>query len=307
MDVLTMSILGAVMAALIIAFFWSLLTAEKVDLAGRIERERVAEMADVENTSRISETGYGRMYKTIIRKRVGASGIQKIATFLGVDMWTLQESVELAGLAEKTSAEELVSMKFLGICGAVLFGGVGLASRDLLYAAAAAVSFFAGFVLPQDKIKAALKKRSSDILNELPGFIERTYMCMESGANLKQALGTVAETSGGVLGQEFMRAFALAGYGTGWEKELELMAARIQVEALQDFVVDVIMANAKGISVIDTLEEEAEHINSIRRSQAMMAVGALETRVMLLVMVFSLVPTMGVLLLPVLINSLAIL
>ena len=84
------------------------------------------------------------------------------------------------------------------------------------------------------------------------------------------------------------------------------MAARIQVEPLQDFVVDIIMANAKGISVIDTLEEAAEHINSIRRSRAMMAVGALESRAMLLVMVFSLVPTMGVLL-PVLINSLAIL
>ena len=222
---------------------------------------------------------------------MGEGGIQRIARFLGVDLWTLQESVELAGLKDKTSAEELVFMKFSGICGAALFGSVGIVGQDMLYMAAAGVSFFAGFVLPQDKIKAALKKRSSDILNELPGFIERTYMCMESGANLKQALDTVA--------------FALAGYGTGWERELEFMAARIQVEPLQDFVVDIIMANAKGISVIDTLEA-AEHINSIRRSRAMMAVGALESRVMLHVMVFSLVPTMGVLL-PVLINSLAIL
>lgn len=306
MNVITMSILGAVLGALILMFFISLFTAEKIDLAGRIDREQVAEMADGGGALAISDTRYGRMYKNVVRRRMGEGGIQRIARFLGVDLWTLQESVELAGLKDKTSAEELVFMKFLGICGAALFGSVGIVGQDMLYMAAAGVSFFAGFVLPQDKIKAALKKRSSDILNELPGFIERTYMCMESGANLKQALDTVAETSGGVLGQEFLRAFALAGYGTGWERELEFMAARIQVEPLQDFVVDIIMANAKGISVIDTLEEAAEHINSIRRSRAMMAVGALESRVMLLVMVFSLVPTMGVLL-PVLINSLAIL
>ena len=46
MNVITMSILGAVLGALILMFFISLFTAEKIDLAGRIDREQVAEMAD---------------------------------------------------------------------------------------------------------------------------------------------------------------------------------------------------------------------------------------------------------------------
>lgn len=308
MSVASMSILGAIMAALIIAFFASIFTSEKVDLSGRLEKSRVNELVgESMGVAHISNTRYGTLYKQVVRKRLGDKGIKRLAQFFGIDLSTLQENIELAGMHEKISAEEIVSMKFLGLCGGILFGGGGIWYQDMTYILAGGIVFFAGFFLPQDKIKGKLKQRNISILDELPGFIERTYMCMESGANLRQALEMIADSSGGELGREFKAAFALSDYGTGWERELELMGDRIQVEALQDFVVDIIMANSKGISVTDTLKEEAEHINTIRRSNAMMAIGALETRVMLLVMVFSLVPTMGILMLPVLINSLAIL
>lgn len=308
MSVVTMSFFGAILAALIVTFFASLFFTDKVDLEGRIKKSQVDEIVDeADSSSMVTNTRYGNFYRQVIRRHVSEGRIQNMAKWLGVDLHALQESVELAGLKEKTSAEELLSMKLLGLAGAVLAGSLGCVTQDLLYMAVAATSFLAGFVLPQDRVKGAIKKRNGDILNELPGYIERTYMCMESGANLRQALEIVSETAGGVLGQEFKKAFALAGYGTGWEWELEQMAARIQVEPLQDFIVDIITANSKGVSVTDTLKEEAEHINRIRRSNAMMVVGALETRVMLLVMVFSLLPTMGILLLPVLINSLSVL
>lgn len=308
LSVTLMSVLGAVMAGLIIAFLISIFSSEKVDLAGRLDKTRVRDLIDESpGASHISNTRYGTFYRKVMRKRIGDKGIRKLAQLFGMDLSALQENIELAGMKEKISAEEIVSIKFWGLCGGVLFGGAGILYQDMMYVMAGGVIFFAGFMLPQDKIKGELKRRNASIIDELPGFIERTYMCMESGANLRQALEMMTETSGGVLGREFKAAFALADYGTGWERELELMGERIHVEALQDFVVDIIMANSKGISVTDTLKEEAEHINTIRRSNAMMAIGALETRVMLLVMVFSLVPTMGILMLPVLINSLAIL
>lgn len=308
MSVTTMSILGALIAALITAFFASVFTTEKVDLEGRLERTRVKEMVDASVAcGAISQTRYGRFYQNVFRQWLGGEAIQRIARILGVDLYHVQEDIELAGLAEKMSAEALVSMKFLGLCGGILFGGIGVWCQDFLYLAVAGTIFASGFWLPQDNVKTALKKRNQSIIDELPAFIERSYMCMESGANLRQALEMIAETSNSILGREFKQAFTMADYGTGWERELEAMAKRISVEALQDFVVDIITANAKGISVTETLKEEAEHINTIRRSNSMMAIGALETRVMLLVMVFSLIPTMGVLLLPVMINSLAIL
>lgn len=308
MSIVTMSILGSMLAALIVAFIVSLFFTEKVDLEGRIKKSQVDELVAGDDPALgVTDTRYGNFYRHTIRPHINESTVQKVAKLMGVDLRALQESIELAGLKEKTSAEELASMKFLGISGAFLFGSFGIITQDLLYMAAAVTIFVAGFILPLDRIKGAIKKRNNDVMDELPGFVERTYMCMESGANLRQALEIVAQKSGGVLGQEFMQAFVLAGYGTGWEKELELMASRIQVEPLQDFIVDIITANAKGVSVTDTLKEEAEHINNIRRSNTLMAIGPLETQVMLLVMVFSLLPTMGILLLPVLINSLAVL
>lgn len=308
MSVMTMSILGALLAALIVAFIASLFFTEKVDLEGRIQKNMVEEMVSGAEPDRtITDTRYGNFYQHTFKRYMSNSTVSRMARLMGVDLRALQESVELAGLKEVTSAEELASMKFLGISGAVLFGSLGIIARDLLYIGVAVTVFGAGYILPQDKIKGAIKKRNNDILNELPGFVERTYMCMESGANLRQALEIVAQKSGGVLGREFIQAFTLAGYGTGWEKELELMATRIQVEPLQDFIVDIITANAKGVSVTNALKEEAEHINNIRRANALMAIGPLENQVMMLVMVFSLLPTMGILLLPVLINSLTML
>lgn len=308
MSVITMSILGALLSSLIVAFFVSAFSTEKIDLAGRLDRSKVQELMDEPDWGMgISETGYGKFYKNIFEKHLGNTGIRRLAGMLGMDLASLQDQIELAGLREKFSAPELLSMKFLGLCGVILFGGIGAWSQDILYIALGGIIFLLGCLIPQNKIKEALKKRNHAVINELPGFIERTYMCMESGANLKQALEMVADSSDGVLGREFKTALTMANYGTGWERELETMASKIQVEALQDFVVDVIMANSKGISVTETLREEAEHINAIRKANSMEAIGHLETKVTMLSMVFSLIPAMGVLMFPLLINSFAFL
>ncbi|XBX10717.1 type II secretion system F family protein (plasmid) [Enterocloster clostridioformis] len=308
MSVTMMSVLGAMLSSLIVAFFIAVFSTEKIDLAGRLDRSKVKELVDeADRSASISNTGYGTFYKNVFEKHLGDAGIRRLAGILGMDLDGTQEQIELAGLGEKFSAQELLSMKFLGLCGVVLFGGIGGLRQDIFFIGLGGILFLLGYLIPQNKIKEALKKRNNKIINELPGFIERTYMCMESGANLKQALEMIADSSDGVLGREFKTALTMANYGTGWERELENMASKIQVEALQDFVVDVIMANSKGISVTDTLREEAEHINIIRRANAMETIGRLETKVTMLSMVFSLIPAMGVLMFPLLINSFAFL
>lgn len=308
MSVTMMSVLGALLSSLIVAFFVAVFSSEKIDLAGRLDRSKVKELVDESDCSAsISNTGYGTFYKNVFEKYLGDSGIHRLASMLGMDLAGLQEQIDLAGLGEKFSAQELLSMKFLGLCGVALFGGIGALRQDIFFIGLGGILFLLGYLIPQNKIKEALKKRNNKIINELPGFIERTYMCMESGANLKQALEMIADSSDGVLGQEFKTALTMANYGTGWERELENMASKIQVEALQDFVVDVIMANSKGISVTETLREEAEHINIIRRANAMETIGHLETKVTMLSMAFSLIPAMGVLMFPLLINSFAFL
>lgn len=309
MSVITMSVLGALLVALSIAFFYSIFSTEKIDLAGRIEKSRVEEMvreASKEQQSHISNSRYGEIYRKTFEKQLGDSGIRKVAHLLGVDIQNLQEQITRAGMDGKISAEELVSLKMLGIVGVVLFGGVGAIYQDVFFFGMGFTIFAAAYILPMNKIKSRLKQMDQQILAELPGFIERTYMCMESGANLKQALEIVSETAQGLLGDEFQRAFIMADYTT-WEKEVERMAESLRMEALQDFIADILSAYEKGVSVIDTLKDEAVHMNRIRRSNAMSEIGALETKVMLLIMIFSLLPTMGILILPVMINSMALL
>lgn len=306
MSIKVISIFVAILVFIIFMFIYSLFQVQKVDLLGRVDEEMLDAIFHENKLYAPSKSSFGRFYKRYMENLIG-SKIEKLASLLGVNMSLLQEKIILSGKENTISAVEILALKIIGIAALPLVGIPAILSKQLMFVMIAIVIFMALYLLPVEKIKDAIKEREKTIVYELPAFIEQLYMCMESGANLKPGLEIVSKKTGGVLGEAFQSALILASYSGSWEKELQEMGEKMKVEPLQDFINDVLIAFDKGISITETLRNEVKHINSIKKSRVREEVQALQSKLILPIIIFFLLPTLAIVMIPVMIEAMIIL
>ena len=132
-------------------------------------------------------------------------------------------------------------------------------------------------------------------------------MCIEAGAPLQEALSTVAENVGGILGPLFKDAFIKASYGGRWEDELYQMTIGVNVEPLEDFVNDILISHAKGTSINETLRTEVAHIHKIAAAKRKEEISKLDTKMMLMLVVFCLIPVFLIIMMPAFLQAMSVL
>jgi tight adherence protein C len=306
MSISVLSVLVAVLVILISIFFYSLFESKKVDLLGRVDDVTLNSILNRNKGYEPSCSSFGRFYKKHLEIHF-IGRLERLSSILGVNMDYLQGRIELAGMKEKISAVEIMALKIIGLMVIPVVGIPAIISKQFMFSLLAFVFFVAVYFLPNEKINDAIKEREKKIIHELPLLIEQLYMCMESGANLKPALEIVSKKLGGVMGQELQTALTKSLYSGSWEKELTEMAEKINVEPLQDFINDIIIAFDKGISIVDMLQEEVKHINSIRRSTLREERQAIQSKLIIPIMIFFVLPTMAMIMLPIVLDSLIVL
>lgn len=303
MSIPVLSFLVTVLVILISMFIYSLFDSQKVDLLGRVDDIALNSILKRNKGYEPSGSSFGKFYKKHLEIRF-IGKLEKLSSLLGVNMDYLQEKIELAGMKEKISAVEILALKVIGLMIIPVVGIPVLMSKQLFFSLLAFILFVALFFLPSEKVNDAIKEREKAIIHELPQLIEQLYMCMESGANLKPSLEIVSQKIGGVLGRELQAALTLSLYSGSWEKELTEMAEKTNVEPLQDFINDILIAFDKGISIVDILQEEVKHINSIRRSKLREERQTLQSKLIIPISLFFLLPTMVIIMFPIVIESL---
>ena len=290
MTILTVSILVSALVLLMFAFFYSLFRVEKIDLEDRFSEEDIGRRLQRGTRSYpVSKTLYGKFYGKFFGQKM-TYRLQTGRNLFNVDLDGLQRKIELLGLEEKTSAVEIVTLKYLGLASIVLIGIPAVASRQMFWMLMALVVFLSLFLLPTSKINEAVKNREDTCMTELPGFIEQIYMCIESGAELRGALVLVSSRSEGVLAQAFQKAFQDARFSGDWIKEVLSMGASMKIDALQEFITDITVAYQKGIPLADTLRQEVAHINSIRRARNREKVNSLAQKLVIPITIFIFLP-----------------
>lgn len=306
MSISLLSILVAVLVVLILMFIYSLFESKKVDLLGRVDDVMLNSILNRNKVYEPSGSSFGRFYKKHLEIHL-MGRLEKVSSILGVNMDYLQGRIELAGMKEKISAVEIMALKIIGLMVIPVIGIPTIISKQFMFSLLAFVFFVAVYFLPNEKINDAIKEREKKIIHELPQLIEQLYMCMESGANLKPALEIVSKKLGGELGQELQMALTKSLYSGSWEKELTEMAEKINVEPLQDFTNDILIAFNKGVSIVDMLQEEVKHINSLRRSKLREERQTIQGKLIIPITLFFVLPTMAIIMLPIVLESLKVL
>lgn len=302
---MTIELIGflvGLLVLLIFGFIYSLRFAEKVSL-----NERIIAPTGNERSYRVSNSSFGKFYRARIQKKVSDSTLLKVATVFGINIDVLQEKIELVGMSDDISAVEIVVYKILGILSGVLLGMAAFSSKNLILGIIAFISFAALFLLPADKVNDKVKEREQDIVSELPQFIEQVYLCIEAGASLREALEFVSRRTGGTLGKNFQDAFLRAHYTGRWEAEVLEMVSTLKVEALEDFVNDILIASEKGVSIHDTLRKEVETITMVKKAIDKERIGTLSTKIILPMMIFFILPMFIIVMLPPLLDCLKML
>ena len=185
-----------------------------------------------------------------------------------------------------------------------VIGIPAIMSANVLYVLIEFLIFLSLFSLPQAKVRGAEKSREDAIIMNMPIFIEQVYMCTEAGSNLYEALILVSDKSDNELGEVFLKAFRNAEVSGSWTKELLEAAKTLNMDAFSDFVNNIAVAHQKGIDISDTLRQEVDHINAIRKAKIKANTSELEARLVLPMAAFCFIPMMCLAVLPPLIAAL---
>jgi len=291
---------------LVFMFVYSLFDVEKVDLLSRIQQGSIQAAVDGRRGIRTSNSLLGQIYG----KYAGATMIDRVeqfAVYIGLNMEHLQSQIDLSDMTDKISAVEVVAFKILGLMFLPIAVAPVLYSGDMVLMIIAFLIFTALFFLPEGKIRNAIKVREESIIAELPTFIEQIYLCIEAGSNLKPALETVSDRIGGELGKAFHESFVMETYSGSWERELLGMCERMHIEVLEDFVTDILNASEKGISIVDTLQNEVKHINMINRSRIREMTERVNSSMVVPIIVFFVLPVVAIIMVPILLQVMEVL
>ena len=305
MTVLNISILAGALVFLLFLFVMSYYSGDKVDLEGRHTQDDIdRKVYGRERNLKVSKSRFGKIYARF----TGSSGlsyrVRRSATLFGIDLDELQEKIELVGMEDRTSAIEIVAMKILGLLSLPVIGIPAIMSANVLYVLIEFLIFLSLFSLPQAKVRGAEKSREDAIIMNMPIFIEQVYMCTEAGSNLYEALILVSDKSDNELGEVFLKAFRNAEVSGSWTKELLEAAKTLNMDAFSDFVNNIAVAHQKGIDISDTLRQEVDHINAIRKAKIKANTSELEARLVLPMAGFCFIPMMCLAVLPPLIAAL---
>lgn len=293
MTVNVMSILAGILGMLAVAFLYQITRADRVDLSGK---------GDSQRKYKYSSSRFGKAYTGGLNKILSESLVVKFAKLIGFNLELVQERIEALGIENSISSIEVVIIKILGIVS--LAGGImGFLLTSNLYVLIGLMSLGAAlFFVPEARLKEMMQEQKSDIEAQLPQFIEQTYLCIAAGSTLQDALKYVAENTEGVLGKKVSAVFVNSMYGAKWSDELIRAAIELKIDAFEDFVNDIVIADSTGVNIEDTLKEEVNHINRINKARVMGEIKALQSKLSPLQIVFCMLPMMGIIMMPIVIQ-----
>ncbi len=181
----------------------------------------------------------------------------------------LLRELEEAGWYTVTPARIAIQM----IASVVLFSTIGLAFA--LYAnlgtmgyVIAVVLAVLGAVYPRSRIRAAIKKRKTDIQKALPDFLDMLVSTVTAGLAFNAALTYAQDVTTGPLGDEIKAALSEVRLGRSRADALRAMADRVNQDQLNGFVTAVIQAEALGSNLSLVLREIAAEVRDRRMSRA---------------------------------------
>jgi len=202
-----------------------------------------------------------------------------------------------AGL-ERMEAEDFLALKLSFLLISILVVGFAcmLFGLPLVLGVAAAGP---GYVLPEAWLDSRLKKRKIEIERAAPDFaVLLSAVLSAGGVGVNEALKVVAEQIGGELGKEVNRTFVEIASGHRRGDALSALAERCGVQEITEVVRAVQTAERFGVPIAEALKDLAVQVYMLRRAKAEEKLGRAQVAVILPMLLFFIMPLLGMLFYP---------
>lgn len=278
---------------------------KQTKLGERLNKAEEKEIEGILKDAEASPTRYGRFYGGYIypKLRLYPDLFQMLPRYLGLDMDRLDSKIRNAKLRKVISAEELLSMKLIGVIGAVGFGLSGMAMQNTTFFLLAVFSYVLGAVLPMQVLERKIRDRKESIIRELPDFLDLLKSVTEAGLIIQDAITKVTAKVPGALTEEFRDVMVeTKSNGGNWRLAMENMALRNDVDALSDVVSDVLISYEKGTCITDTLFSQAKKMRILKNNHLIGKARGLTIKLLIPLALFSFFPSAVILALPIIIE-----
>lgn len=222
-----------------------------------------------------------------------------IAKRLGVNVESYVHNCSITRLPVKLKdvvVKKLLGFLVVGICG---FLGIFLANMIMIaFGLLAAIPLIFFEVQKADK---AAKIKKFRMVDELPRFIDLLQTALQINMPVEDAIILTAKNLGDtVLAGEFLNAVADMQMGVhDWQAALERLARNYEVDALSDFVLDLVTSYNKGVPIADVVARKSRDIKQSNLLSMKERASRLTSTILLPVLGFKVVPLLSLLCIPI--------
>ncbi len=209
---------------------------------------------------------FDRALRPIVKRlsKLGRSGDQ------GGMIARQDAKLEKAGYPGGLRGADWMGVKILGaIVGGILafFLGLGIGGIPmglLLFVVGLAV----GFVMPEFWLGRKIRKRSMDMILQLPDALDLLTISVEAGLGFDAALAKVVEKMEGPLVDEFRQALAEIRMGRTRRDALRDVVARADAQPVSNFIGAIVQAEQLGVPIAKVLQIQSQQLRIERRQRA---------------------------------------
>lgn len=160
------------------------------------------------------------------------------------------------------------------------------------------------FVGPRVWLNSKAKSRVAKINKDLPEFCITLSAVLDAGADILMAITEVAYNMKGELGKEWLRATDNMAVGKRFTDALFEMSARCGVPDLTDLVRKIDQAKRYDTPLADAVRQHAQQMMLRRKHDGQRKAGELAIKLLFPVVIFVLLPMLGMLFFPVMYHML---
>lgn len=168
------------------------------------------------------------------------------------------------------------------------------------------ILFFMLSSYPPRSAHSAAERKKIQLLSEMPRFVDLLSSALEINLPVETAIIQTANSVPCVLSDELKATFAETKIGAkNWQQALESIAQKYEIDQLSDFVLNIITAFNKGVSITEAVNREGYTIRQNTLLAAKERTAKMTSGILIPLLLFKLMPLIVLLLIPIMIESMS--
>lgn len=232
---------------------------------------------------------------------------EKMLKSLGVELEDYIKDCNVLN-AEKIPLKKLAADKIIGIF--VMFVGLFV----LLVSGVKGIFIFAiflalGYLLYEGDVKKIHKKateKRNKLENELPRFLDLLQTALYVNMPVSESIIVTSKyLKNTIISEELMKSMADSTLGTvSWQKSLQDVAIKYEVDVFSDFVQYLITGYEKGLPIYDVVKRQSEEVKRVTTFKAEEKANKINSSILIPIAIYKLFPMLLLAMYPILLQLL---